>query len=384
MVGSTSYIELSRSAYAQNLAFMKQELGPKVRFSSVVKGNAYGHGIEPFSQMALSCGVDHFSVFSTDEAYRVKQVVGEKAEIMIMGMVANSDLEWCMRQAISFYVFDLARLEAALELGKQLGLRPKIHLEIDTGMNRTGVDHREFKRALAMLGKYEGHYVLQGFCTHFAGAESIANDTRVQRQYRGFERASKRLITQGFHPKMRHTACSAASMSYPKTRMDMCRIGIMQYGFWPSKETFIQFAARRKEKTDPLRRVISWKSQVMSTHDVKAGEFIGYGTSFLAENDMRIATVPVGYCHGYSRGLSNQGRILIGGVRVGVIGLVNMNMLIADVTHLPETKLEEEVVLIGKQDDMELSVASFGELSNQLNYELLTRLPMNIHREIIQ
>ena len=383
MSHSTSYIEISRSALEQNLGFIRRECGPTVRFSSVVKGNAYGHGIRPYTELALSLGVDHFSVFSSDEALAVKEVVQNEAELMIMGMIGLDELEWAIRHDVAFYVFEMKRLEKALELGRKLDISPRIHLEVDTGMNRTGFDKHELRTATELLKANEGNYVLEGFCTHYAGAESVANHTRVQRQYKQYNRAYNWITKQGITPQQRHTACSAASMTYPKTRMDMCRIGILQYGFWPSRETFINYLAKRKDKTDPLKRLISWKSKVMSTHHVRAGDFIGYGTTYMAEDDMRIATIPVGYSHGYSRSLSNTGRILIGGHRVGVVGLVNMNVMIVDITHLPDTVLEDEVVLIGKQDEMELSVASFGELSDQLNYELLTRLPMNIPRKIV-
>ncbi|MCK5169166.1 MAG: hypothetical protein KAQ75_04730, partial [Bacteroidales bacterium] len=125
-----------------------------------------------------------------------------------------------------------------------------------------------------------------------------------------------------------------------------------------------------------------WKSSIMSLKKVKTGEFISYGTSYLAQKDMKIALIPIGYSHGYARKLSNQGRVIINGQRVGVIGMVNMNMLIVDVTTLENVTLGDEVVLIGKQGDISINVSSFTELSNQLNYELLTRLPSEIKRVI--
>lgn len=156
----------------------------------------------------------------------------------------------------------------------------------------------------------------------------------------------------------------------------------MQYGFWPSDETLINYLNKKEDKTDPLKRVISWKTRVMDTKEVNTGEFIGYGTTYLAHKKLKIATIPVGYAHGFSRSLSNTGRVLIHGKRVGVVGIVNMNLMTVDVTDIPETKKGDEVVLIGSQGDLSLSVASFSELSNQLNYELLTRLPNRIPRVI--
>ena len=162
----------------------------------------------------------------------------------------------------------------------------------------------------------------------------------------------------------------------------MVRIGILQYGFWPSKETLIQFFSKKSIQTDPLTQVLSWKSSIMSLKKVKTGEFISYGTSYLAQKDIKIALIPIGYSHGYARKLSNQGRVLINGQRVAVIGMVNMNMLIIDVTTIESVKLGDEVILIGQQGDLSINVSSFSEFSDQLNYELLTRLPGGIPRVI--
>jgi alanine racemase len=129
---------------------------------------------------------------------------------------------------------------------------------------------------------------------------------------------------------------------------------------------------------------MSWKSRVMSTKKVELGEFVGYGTTYLAQKDMKIAVIPVGYSHGFSRGLSNQGRVLIRGRRHPVVGVVNMNALAVDITDTPEIEKGDEVILIGEEGDVEISVSSFSELSEQLNYELLTRLPLNIPRVVVE
>ena len=183
-------------------------------------------------------------------------------------------------------------------------------------------------------------------------------------------------------PKIRHTACSTASMMFPETRMDLVRIGIMQYGLWSSPEIFVNFLNSKKIKKDPLQRIISWKSEVMSVKKINSGDFVGYGTSFMASEKMKIAVVPVGYSHGYSRSLSNLGRVLINGKRCMVIGTVNMNMLTVNVTDLEYIKKGDEVVLIGNQEDISISIASFSDFSNTLNYELLTRLDKGIPRKI--
>lgn len=382
-MSSPSYIELSREAYEHNLRFLRGLIKKGTRFSSVVKGNAYGHGIDAFVPMAESLGVDHFSVYSADEAREVFQAIkSERTELMIMGYISNESLEWAITNDISFFVFEFDRIKAAAETAERLKKKAKIHIELETGMNRTGFDHEEVSRLIPFIKKYQDHLIIEGLCTHYAGAESIANYLRVEEQKKNFNQMAQLLVDNGIEPKMRHTCCSAASIRLPDMHEDMVRIGILQYGFWPSREIFIEYLKGKEDKTEPLRRLIAWKSTIMSVKHVEMGEFVGYGTTYLAQRDMKIAIVPIGYSHGFSRSLSNTGRVLIGGFRVSVIGMVNMNNLAIDVSELENVKKGDEVTLIGKSGDVEISVASFGELSDQLNYELLTRLPTKIPRII--
>ncbi|UGU16812.1 alanine racemase [Sinomicrobium kalidii] len=380
---TNSTIELSLSALKKNLYFLKRTFGRNVKISSVVKGNAYGHGIREFATMALHCGINHFSVFDSHEAKKVKQVVKKNTEIMIMGFVDDEAITWAIDHNVSFFVFEKDRLRKAIKAAKKLGKKAGVHIEVETGMNRTGFGMREIPGVIRLLQKEKEHVTLKGLCTHYAGAESIANYYRVTEQIKVFKKVHSQFNREGLHPETRHTACSAAAMMYPETRMDMVRIGIMQYGLWPSPETFVSLLNKRKSKADPLERVIAWKSEVMSIKKVKAGDFIGYGTHFMAKQKVKIAIVPIGYSHGYSRSLSNQGRVLIHGRRCVVVGSVGMNMMIVDVSQILDLKKGDEVVMIGAQGQDDMSVASFSDYSDQLNYELLARLSRDIPRKIV-
>lgn len=379
---ATSEIELDQSALENNIQFIQSIIGPEVQISSVIKGNAYGHGIFEFVPMVEAAGINHFSVFSADEALEVNNI-SPNSTVMIMGYIGNDELEWAILNDIEFFVFERDRLRRALEVSRKFSKKARIHLEFETGLNRTGFNKSQLADVLDLLMGNEEYFELVGCCTHYAGAESIANYVRVKSQIKTYHKLHKWLGAQGFEPKIRHTACSAAAMSYPKSRMDMVRVGILQYGFWPSKETFIGCLKDSGTQVDPLKRVIKWKSSVMDVKEVSTGEFIGYGTTFMATDHMKIATVPVGYSHGYSRSLSNQGRVLIRGQRLAVIGIVNMNLLIVDISECPQVMKGDEVVLIGDQGENSISVASFSELSNQLNYELLSRLPRTIPRTVV-
>lgn len=379
---NTSEIVLNPSALAFNLDFLRREMGPDVQISSVVKGNAYGHGIQAFVPMAERLGIRHFSVFSTGEASKVSQVIKEKdTAIMIMGDIAPGELRWVIESGFSFFVFDMARLLEAITVASAIGIPAKIHIELETGMNRTGFNQTTvIKEVIPYLKANAGSFTLSGLCTHFAGAESIANYLRIEWQQKRFLKIRKLFLNAGLPPELTHTCCSAAAIRLVKMRFDLVRIGILQYGFWPSPEIKIEYLRSNKLSNFSLQRVISWKSRLMAIKKVAMGEFVGYGNSYQASEDMLVGIVPVGYSNGYSRTLSNSGRVLIRGVRTTVIGNVNMNSFVISLQQVSDAKVGDEVVLIGADDGLEISVASFGELSNQLNYELLTRLPMDIPR----
>lgn len=379
---NTSYIEISRKAYMNNIKYLKKIIGKDVIFSSVVKGNAYGHGVENVVPLAEEAGIQHFSVFSAKEANDVLKVMSPGNKIMIMGLLDDAEIEWAITNDIEFFVFDMGRFEKAIETARMLRKKAIIHIEVETGFNRTGFMYEQVPELVDFMKRESDHFVFQGLCTHYAGAESLANYLRIKNQITLFRKFSRYFTRHGLHPTLRHTACSAAALTYPNTIMDMVRFGISQYGFWPSPETHMFRFRRDTKETNPLRRMLSWKSKVMVVKTVEPGEFVGYGSSFLANKKLKIAIIPVGYANGFSRALSNTGRVLIKGRRVPVIGTVTMNTMTVNVTDIPNVERGDEVVIIGKQKRLSISISSFCEMSDQLNYQLLTRLPGDIPRFI--
>jgi alanine racemase len=384
----SSRIELSKSALTRNIRFIRQQIGQDVIISSVVKGNAYGHGITAFVPLAEACGLRHFSVFDATEAYWVRQAqTRADTQIMIMGYADSDGLEWAIENDVSFWIFDMPRLDNAMARARKVGKPARVHLELETGMNRTGLDDTEIRRAAEVIVDNPEHFVVEGICTHYAGAESIANYKRIMDQKATFDQLCQQIANLGITIPLRHSAASAASLSYPATRMDLVRIGIVQYGFWPSKETEMEFLLRRPQQdqqhfSDPLRRVLRWSSRVMHVNLVPPGQFVGYGTSYVTTRRQKIATVPVGYSHGFRRSLSNLGRVLIRGKRANVIGLVNMSMMTVDVTSIPSVEVGDEVVIIGRQGNARITVGSFTDMANLVNYEMLVRLPSDIPRVV--
>lgn len=376
----TSSITLSTAALRNNLSFIRKKLHPGVRLCSVVKGNAYGHGVAEFVQMGMDLGVDYFAVHSAAEAYRLKQRIATMPDLFIMGAVENEAIEWALQENLEFAIFDFSRLFTALYHAKMLNCKAKIHIEVETGMYRTGFKQTDLPELVNCLKLNAQHLTFQGLFTHFAGAESQSNHFRIVGQIDKFNQALRFFATHNLNPVYHHTSCSAALLNYPNTQGNMARIGILQYGFWPNKETQIRYSSERNNTANPLKRIIRWATNVMSVTEVGKGNFIGYGTSYLAHKSMKLAIIPVGYSHGYSRNLSNIGSVLINGKVCPVVGTINMNSLSADITHAGKVEKGDEVVLIGKQNGSLITVNSFSEQSNLLNYELLTRLPATIPR----
>jgi alanine racemase len=384
----SSRIELSRKALAGNIRFLRCRIGKDTLFSSVIKGNAYGHNIKDFVPLAESCGVRHFSVFSIEEAVDAHEAMSEDCHLMIMGYIDNADLEWAITRGVSFYVFDLGRLQGALGTARKLGIPARVHLEVETGLNRTGLDRCDLGKAMDAFRTNPESLRLEGVCTHYAGAESIGNFWRITNQIRTFKDILCELEAEGEDIPVRHSACSAAALRYPETIMDMVRIGIAQYGYWPSKETRIQYFTEvsqggRPPGRSPLRAVLTWKSRIMGVKSVRAGEYIGYGTIYQTDRPQRIATVPVGYSQGFARSLSNLGHVLVRGKRARILGFVSMSVIIIDISHIRDAVEGDEVVIIGKQGRNEITVSSFSELSRNLNYEVLVRIPSEIERVIV-
>lgn len=379
-----SIITLNERSVKNNISFLKSKFGDHVKISAVVKANAYGHGIEQIVPVFEKYGIDHFSVFYYGEAIRVYNCLSKPRSIMVMGWLSDEDIKDAIEKEIEFFVFSIERLNTAIEFARGLEKKARIHLEVETGMNRSGLDFTELDCAIDIIKENLPFIEISGFCTHLAGAESISNHYRIQNQLHKYNEMFANFQARDLSPKYKHVANSAASFVYPEARMDLVRVGIMLYGFWSSTEVFIQYINNQSDKIDPLKRILRWTSQIMAIKEVQSGEFIGYGISYLAQTNITTALVPVGYSMGYSRSLSNKGRVLIRGFRCSVIGVVNMNMMIIDITNVRQAELGDEVVLIGKQRKLEIKVSAFSDLSDELNYEILAHLPENISRMVVK
>ncbi len=381
---ATSSIALSRSALTENIRFLRDLVGPGVRFCSVVKGNAYGHGIAEHVPLAEAAGVRSFAVFGPEEAEAVLAARTEDGAVVVMGPAFDDALEWMIDRDVSFFVHDVSTLERAIAAAARRERTARIHLELETGLYRTGLTDHVLPRVARLLEDAGGAVNVVGTCTHFAGAEAAENHPRIESQLELFEHGLAHLNRLGVEPGLRHTACSAAALLFPAARMDLVRFGVAHYGLWPSRQTATTFLSRHPNVTrNALRPVLRWTSRVMGIKDVPAGAHVGYGTSYRTERSTRLAMVPVGYAQGFARSLSNGGRVLVAGREAEVVGVVNMSMLLADVSDISGAGHGDEVTLIGEDGDVEIRASSFSDPPGRPTYEMLVKLDARIPRRIV-
>lgn len=384
MVRHSSRINLSQSALQTNYNFLRKKIGKEVLISSVVKANAYGHGISEFVPMAEKCGIDHFSVASSFEAEEVLEACSKDTRIMIMGILYEGDIPWAIEHDIEFYVFNYDRLLLVKIIAEKLQKKAIVHLEVETGANRTGLQKADYSKTLKYLKDNQQFIQFEGLCTHLGGAETLANKFKIDSQIERYNAFLEECRKLDYMPRLRHMASSAAAMGFEETRYDMVRIGVAQYGFWPSPDIrYLHLQQTGKATENGLRRILTWKTDVMDLRKVEAGEFIGYGTSYQAVQDIKIAVLPLGYSNGYPRALSNRGQVLIQGKKAPILGLINMNLFMVNISHIPDVKVGDEVVLVGRQKNNVINVSSFTDTTQLLNNEMLSRLPAAIPRRAV-
>jgi alanine racemase len=277
-------------------------------------------------------------------------------------------------------------LRCIAEIAQEVGTPARIHLELETGGNRTGLPEDQLSDALRLLKRHARWIEFAGLCTHLAGAESIATQFRISKQLDAFAHARSVVAKRGMRARHYHVASSAAALAMPeRAAMDLVRVGISSYGLWPSNDIYNLHLMRiNRSRDNPLLRVLTWKTEVMHVKEVKKDQFVGYGTSYQASKDMTIAVLPLGYANGYPRETSNKGHVLIRGYKAPIVGLVNMNLFMVDVTRIPDVAVGDTVVLIGRQRNNVIPISSFSEFSSSLNTEFVCRLPSSIPRQVVR
>ena len=275
MIKHSSRIDLSQKALKKNVNFIKKKIGPKVEYSAVIKANAYGHGIPQMVKMLEKAGVHHFSVASAYEAWEALEVMSPSSDIMIMGILYDDNLGWAIENDIEFYVFHMDRIKKAKDIAQKMGKKARVHVEVETGANRTGLPAREFNKAIGYLYKNREFFEFEGLCSHFGGAETLSNKFKIDQQIVRFKEFRTKLKKKKYTPKKYHISSSGATLSRPEAHFDMVRIGVSTYGFWPSPDIYYHHLQEiGKSKDNSLNRVFTWKTDIMDVRPVSPGSLL--------------------------------------------------------------------------------------------------------------
>ncbi len=356
-----TWIEVDLGAVAANIATIKKAIAPRL-LMTVVKANAYGHGMVPMAKAALRFGADALGVAAPEEALALR-AAGIQSPILIMGHTHPDHAPALVKAGISVAVYTLETARALAAAASAQGRKAPVHLKVDPGLCRVGVAPGEavpFAAALADLPALD----VVGVFTHFSCADE-GDVARTREEYALFSGVLARLETAGYRYRIRHAAASAAFLESPETWLDMVRAGIAVYGHYPY---------RGCRQTVPLRPALSFKTRVTRLRKVPAGTGVGYGLTYTTPRDTVIATVPVGYADGLDKHLGNCGDVLVRGRRVPRAGTIAMDLSMIDVGALDRCEVGDEVVIIGEQGREVITLEEVAETAGTAVEHILTLL----------
>jgi len=363
--GAWLTIEVDRSALSRNITVFRRLVGPSTRLMAVVKADAYGHGLLIASEAFLAGGADLLGVHSVAEAACLR-AGGVTAPILVLGPVSRAEAETAAQLEVEITVASLPACRAAAESDGSL----QVHLKVETGVNRQGLVEAEISEAAELLRSAPGIEVI-GLSSHFADIEDTTDHVFAKAQMARFAGYRDSLAATGLDGLALHMSCSASALLWDRSHRDIARVGISAYGVWPSKETLVSVRQRGREEV-ALESAVTWQVTVSQVRLVPAGETVGYGRSWKAMTDSRVAVLPVGYSDGWPRALSGRGHVLIRGRRAPLIGRVCMNLCMADVTHIPDAEAGDPAVLLGSQGEEIITPEMLADLLGTIPYEILT------------
>lgn len=332
----------------------------------VVKADAYGHGLIEVSKYLVSQGIEQLGIATVDEGMELREN-GIGVYLFILGNIFPEEADAVIEYNLIPTICNLEVAQRLEEIAKEKNIFVKVHVKIDTGMGRIGVSYKEVLDFFLKLKEFP-HLVIEGIWTHFASAE--------ENYFTGLQLARFNFVLGGLQQcginfLYIHTANSTALFKYKETHFNLVRPGLSLYGVYPEPSL---------RDIVELKPAMSIKTKIVFLKKVPAGQSISYGRTFITQRESIIATLPVGYGDGYHWLLSNRGKVLVKGMRVPVVGRVCMDQTMIDVTDVPGVALGDEVVLLGKQDNEEITAEELAGLTNTIPYEILCRINSRIPR----
>ncbi len=367
-LGRPTWVTVDLNALQWNFRQVRKLVGSSISILAIVKANAYGHGAVACARALVAAGADALGVATVTEGVEIRRA-GVRLPLVVLGFTQNCEAEQVLRWRLEPTIVSQSQARALSRAAGRAGRKIAGHLKIDTGMGRIGIRPHEVEEVIRGWNKLHG-LKIQGVFTHFSHADGRDHNL-LRKQIQGLQAAVRSVAQAGWKKLQVHAANSAAIIESPETYGNMVRPGLMLYGLYP--------AARLRRRV-PLRPVLQWSTRIVQLKQVAAGTGLSYGHTYVTSRKSWIATLPVGYADGFSRGLSNRGRVLVRGRSCPVVGRVCMDMCLIDVTGIPGVKAGDEAVLIGRQGQKELTADDMANILNTISYEIVCAIGERVPR----
>jgi alanine racemase len=356
------WIEVDLDAVANNVRAMQAAAQPRAGVTAVVKAQAYGMGAAAVAQAAVQAGARGAAVARLSEARRLR-AAGFTEPILLLGGLDAQACSEVVANCLTPTISDWPTAEHLATAAQAVARTLDVQVKVDTGMTRYGAPPEEAMAIVRGLANLPG-LRLQGFYTHFAAADD-PDPFFAHQQLARYLAICEQLQSEGINLGLKHAANSAGALRVPGAGLDTIRTGIALAG---------AYATGWIPRVGSLRAAVALKSRVVRFHTPAVGSSIGYGRTYKVYRPMRVALIACGYADGLPRACSNRGRVLIRGQRAPLVGTVSMDMAMAEVSHLPAVEVGDEVVILGRQADDEISLDEFAESAGIIPHELLVRL----------
>jgi alanine racemase len=365
------WAEVDLNALRGNLAWIKHRAGADVRVLAVVKADAYGHGLKHIAALLMQSGADLFGVANLTEAESIRSVA-RGWPILMLGACLPHEVELAVRDDVMPTVSSLEEARAFSRVAVKLRKRVAVHVKVDTGMGRLGVDPGRAVELIAGMRRLK-RIECEGIYTHYSSAEDEQDFSRAQAAQ--FEGIVRELRVAKICPPVVHANNSAALLHEPSTIYNLVRPGLLMYGIAPSGVREVTISLPKN-----IRPTLAFKCRVSFVKEIAKGTPLSYGRSFIAPRRMRVATITAGYGDGYLRAGSNRAEVLIHGKRCRVVGRITMDQTLVDISSVERVRGGDEVVLIGKQKAEEITATELARWCNTVCWEVLTAITYRVPR----
>ncbi|MBK8904707.1 MAG: alanine racemase [Anaerolineaceae bacterium] len=362
-----TYIEVNLTRLTENYRAIERAVAP-AKMMPILKANAYGHGLVEVARHVVSLGAAYLGVAFLEEGILLREM-GISAPILVLGGIIGNQVPLFLKHDLTLTASSIEKLTQINEAAAEMGVRARVHLKIDTGMERIGVHYYNADSLLEAALNCE-HCLVEGIYSHFANADTAVLQS-AQIQLDRFNQVLSFYEQRGLPlPPLRHMANSGAILQLPGSHFDMVRAGILLYGVYPSDEV---------AKTIAARPVLSWKSRVVYFKVVLPDHPVSYGSTWQSDHMVRVVTVPVGYGDGYFRRMSGQAQVIIRGKRYPVIGRICMDQLMVNL-EWDSAYNNDEVTLLGESDGQIIRCEELAEWAGTIPYEILTNINTRVSR----